>query len=223
MPVLHYIYDALCGWCFGFSPVVQQLYDKHKDKIEFDVLSGGMIPPEFAQPFAAKAGFIASAYKEVEEFTGREFGEKYLDYVFHPEKCPWKEESLTPAIALCLLKAAQPIPYDNVQGGAVYFAGEIQKLHMVGGKDLSDPESYRQLALEAGCDWNDFLAKMQSEEWIEAARYEFSLVRQLGISSFPAVVMQVSEDRFFLIGKGYTAFEELERRFLNVLEEANMV
>src|SRR6188768_1553004 len=125
MPVLHYIYDALCGWCFGFSPVVQTLYDKYQDKLQFDVLCGGMIPPECAQPFSAKAGFIASAYKQVEEFTGRHFGEAYLDFVFHPEKCPWKEESLTPAIVLNLLKAAQPAPYGDTPGGAVYFAGEI--------------------------------------------------------------------------------------------------
>lgn len=217
MPVLHYVYDALCGWCFGFSPVVQKLYDKYSDRLAFDVLSGGMIPPESAQPFSAKAGFIASAYKQVEEYTGRSFGAPYLHYVFHPEECLWREESLTPAVALCLLKAAQPEPYENVPGGAVYFAGQIQNLHMIEGRDLSDPESYRQLAKSAGCDWTDFQKRMQSEEWIETARYEMSLVKQLGITGFPAVLLQLSEDSFYLIGRGFTPFEDLEQRFLKVL------
>lgn len=219
MPVLHYVYDALCGWCFGFSPVVSELYEKYSDRIQFEVLSGGMVPPEFAQPFKAKAGFIASAYRQVEEYTGRHFGEPYLHYVFHPDECPWREESLTPAIALCLLKAAQPVAYEGVPGGAIYFAGQIQNLHMIEGRDLSDPETYKQLAESAGCDWSEFHEKLKSEEWNEAARYEMSLVRQLGISSFPAVLLQLSEDRFYLIGKGYTPFEDLEKRFLTVLSE----
>lgn len=102
-PTVLYLYDALCGWCFGFSPVMQQLQETWRDQVAFDVLSGGMVPPDFAQPIGAKAAYIAAAYKQVEEYTGVHFGAAYLHHIFHPAESPWVEESLTPAVALCLL------------------------------------------------------------------------------------------------------------------------
>ncbi len=209
-----YLYDALCGWCYAFSPVMQQLHAKHGARLPFDVLSGGMVPPEFARPIAEKAGFIAGAYKTVEEYSGVRFGQAYLEHIFHPEQSPWKEESLTPAVALCLLKATQAM--DPVNSAAA-----IQKLHMVYGKDLSDPESYRELAESAGCDWDDFKAKLASEEWQDEARYEFALVKQLGITGFPAVLLQTGETKFYFIAKGYTPLEDLEARMESVLKEVS--
>ncbi len=220
MPTILYIYDALCGWCYGFSPVVQRLHDAYSGNVTFDVLSGGMVPPEHARPIAEKATFIAGAYKTVEEYADVRFGEAYLEHIFHPERSPWVEESLTPAIALCLLKAAQPFPIPGSVGGAVYFAGAIQRAHMVDGKDLSDPETYRPMAEGVGCDWADFSKKMASEEWRETAQYEAALVKQLGITGFPAVVVQMSEDKFYLIARGYTPYEDLAHRLDQVLADA---
>ncbi len=220
MPTVHYIYDALCGWCYGFSPIVRKLYDAWKDRIGFDVLSGGMIPPDFAQPIKAKADFIAGSYKTVEEYTGIRFGEAYLHHIFHPDESPWREESLTPAVALCLLKAAQPFELPDGVGGAVYFAAAIQRAHMRDGKDLSDPETYRAMAESVGCDWDDFKKKLLSEEWQETAQYEFALVKQLGITSFPVVVVQLSEEKFYLIARGYTPYEDLAYRMEQVLAES---
>ena len=210
---LLYIYDALCGWCYGASPVIGQLQDTYGDRLQFDVLSGIMVPPEVAQPVAAKAAYIAGAYKTVEEYTGVTFGAAYLEHIFHPESSPWVEESLTPATALCLLKAG-----DGRRTAA--FASAIQHAHMVEGKDLSDPETYRPLAESIGLGWEDFRTKLASEEWRETAQYEAALVKQLGITGFPAVVVQVSEDKFYLIARGYTPYEDLSTRLENVLREA---
>lgn len=210
---LLYIYDALCGWCYGSSPVIGKLHDAYKERLAFDVRSGIMVPPEHAQPIAAKAAYIAQAYKTVEEYTGVTFGEAYLQHIFHPESSPWVEESLTPATALCLLKAG-----DSRQ--AFHFASAIQNAHMAEGKDLSDAETYRPLAESIGLEWEDFRTKLASEEWRETAQYEAALVRQLGVTGFPAVVVQVSEDKFYLIARGYTPYEDLSARLAHVLREA---
>jgi putative protein-disulfide isomerase len=215
MPTLLYIYDALCGWCYGFSPVIQRLNEEYKARIAFNVLSGGMIPPEHAQPIKAKAAYIASAYKTAEEYTGVKFGEPYLHHIFHPAESQWVEESLTPATALCLLKAADA-------GSAVNFAATLQKLHMQEGKDLSDGETYRPLVESLNLDPEDFIRRLSDEEWQDEARYEFALVKQLGITGFPAVVLQASEDKFYLIARGYTPYEDLSTRMEQVLRDLNV-
>jgi len=38
---LIYYFDALCGWCFGFSPVISQLEKEFEDRLNFEVISGG--------------------------------------------------------------------------------------------------------------------------------------------------------------------------------------
>ncbi len=123
------------------------------------------------------------------------------------------EESLTPATALCLLKAGDG-------RGAISFAAAIQQLHMEDGKDLSDGETYRSLAESQNLDGNDFIRRLGEEEWQEEARYEAALVKQLGITGFPAVVLQTAADKFYLIARGYTAYEDLNNRLEAVLREA---
>jgi putative protein-disulfide isomerase len=193
---------------------MERLHEVYGDRIQFTPLSGGMIPPEHAQPLVNKAGYVANAYKTVEEYTGVRFGELYLHHIFHPEQSDWVEESLTPATALCLLKAAQP-------EDAIHFTSAIQKLHMQEGRNLSDGETYRPLVESLNLDANDFIRRLGEEEWQEEARYEFALVRQLGITGFPAAVLQTAADKFYLISRGYTPYNELADRLGRVLVEAS--
>ncbi|WP_315819016.1 hypothetical protein [Paraflavitalea speifideaquila] len=43
MITIYYCYDAYCGWCYGFSPVIKRIAEEYKDRVSFEVLSGGMI------------------------------------------------------------------------------------------------------------------------------------------------------------------------------------
>jgi putative protein-disulfide isomerase len=43
-PKIIYCYDAYCGWCYGFSPVIKELWLKHREQFDFETISGGMIP-----------------------------------------------------------------------------------------------------------------------------------------------------------------------------------
>jgi putative protein-disulfide isomerase len=66
-PTLFYCYDAYCGWCYGFSPVMKQIQENYP-QLPIEVLSGGMILPEEPVSIAATAGYIQKAYKTVEEY-----------------------------------------------------------------------------------------------------------------------------------------------------------
>ncbi|HSN61830.1 MAG TPA: hypothetical protein VLR49_12900, partial [Ferruginibacter sp.] len=103
-PALIYCYDAYCGWCYGFSPVIKQIAGEYKDLLEIDVLSGGMVLPEKPTHISATAGYIAAAYKNVEELTGIKFGSDYLWHINHPDDSDWYPHSEKPAIAMCIFK-----------------------------------------------------------------------------------------------------------------------
>ncbi len=105
---LYYCYDAYCGWCYGFSPVLKKIAETFKDSLDIEVLSGGMIIGEQVVPVDKIAPYIKSAYKRVEELSGVKFGEDYLWHINNPEQSDWQMNSEKPAIALCIFKEYYP-------------------------------------------------------------------------------------------------------------------
>ena len=207
-----YCYDAYCGWCYGFSPVIKEIAMAYKDKFNFEVLSGGMITGQPPQPIAVTAGYIEKAYKTVEEHTGIQFGSDYLWHIKNPDKSDWYPNSEKPAIAMCIFKEYYP-------DDQVAFAADLQYALHYEGRDLCDDEAYRHLLLKYAINAEEFYSKLHSPEYKEKAEYEFSVVKQLQVTGFPAVLLQASESKFYLIARGYTNYATLQERIENVLKE----
>lgn len=209
---LVYSYDAYCGWCYGFSPVMKKIAVEYKNDFFIDVLSGGMILPDTPQPISVMAPYIRETCKTVEATTGIVFGNDYLWHVDHPEQSDWFPDSLKPAIALSVLKAKYPEK-------ALDFASDIQYALHFEGRDLTDEEAYRHLMLRYGLDAACFYAAMKDPVFLEKARYDFALIKQLQVSSFPTLLLQTSESKFYLVARGYTDFETLRSRLNDILKE----
>jgi len=212
MTTLIYCYDAYCGWCYGFSEVMKKIYSAYKNKLEFEVLSGGMILPEEPVPISATAKYIEGAYKRVEETTGIKFGEDYLWHIKHPDASDWFPHSEKPAIALCVFKEYLP-------DQQVSFAADLQNALHFEGRDLTDNEAYRLLLDKYNIPAEEFLEKLADEAYKEQAYYEFALCKQLNVTGFPAVFIQLSDTKFYMIAEGYTDFETLNKRIENILKE----
>jgi putative protein-disulfide isomerase len=209
---LIYCYDAYCGWCYGFSNVIKQIAQEYADKFQFEVLSGGMILPEESRHIGAMANYIQKAYKTVEEYSGIKFGEDYLWHVFNPDKSDWFPNSEKPAIAMCVFKETCP-------DKQVEFAGDLQYALHYEGRDLTDNEAYRHLLEKYDIPSDEFYAGLNSDEYKERAYYEFALVKQLQVTGFPTVLLQVSETKFYLLARGFTPYEEFKARIENMLAE----
>jgi len=210
--IIIYCYDAYCGWCYGFSPVIKEIAATYKDTFNFEVLSGGMIIGDPPKPIAVTAGYIEKAYKTVEEHTGIQFGDDYLWHIRNPDKSDWYPNSEKPAIAMCIFKEY----YHNDQ---VVFAADLQYALHYEGRDLCDDEAYRHLLEKYAISPEEFYNKLHSAEYKEKAYYEFSVVKQLQVTGFPAVLLQASESKFYLIARGYTNYATLQERIENVLKE----
>jgi len=209
---LIYCYDAYCGWCYGFSEVMKKINSAYKNKLQFEVLSGGMILPEEPVPIAATATYILQSYKKVEELTGIKFGEDYLWHIRHPEQSDWFPDSEKPSIALCIFKEYFP-------DQQVSFAADMQYALHYEGRDLTDDEAYRLLLEKYNIPAEEFYEKLHDEEYKGKAHYEFALCKQLQVTGYPALLMQLSESKFYLLARGYTDHETVSTRIENVLNE----
>lgn len=210
-PSVYYCYDAYCGWCYGFSPVMKKLAEEWKQQIGFEVLSGGMIPKEMARPVSAIAGYIKEAYKTVEERTGIRFGPDYLWHIFNPDQSDWIQYSDKAAAALCIFKEIHP-------DRQVEFAADLQYALHFEGRDLTDDEAYRHLLYKYGIPDDSFYPLLNSETYLEKARYEYALCKQLQVTGFPQVLIRTSGEQFYLVARGYTDFETLNSRIRAVMK-----
>jgi putative protein-disulfide isomerase len=210
--LLIYCYDAYCGWCYGFTPVMKKLVEHFKNELTIEVLSGGMMVEETVAPIEKIGPYIQGSYKSVEEMTGIKFGEDFLWHIHHPELSDWVMNSEKPAIALCIFK-------DYYPERQLEFAADLQYALNYEGRDLDDNEAYLHLLEKYSIQPEAFYEKLQSEEYRENAFYEFALCKQLQVTGFPAVLLQLSETKFHLLARGYTEYDELVKRIGNVLKE----
>ncbi|MCB0705364.1 MAG: DsbA family protein [Saprospiraceae bacterium] len=207
-PNLTYVYDPLCGWCYGFSATIGKLFDNYHEKLDFEVISGGMVIGDREGPIGEVAPYIQDAYRQVEERTGVVFGEAFLNDVLDDGRTYFS--SLPPSRALATIKKHAPAE-------AFRFSGAIQKAIYYDGINPNDPEAYVPYAQTTGVDPQTFLECMKDPETEDLAKQDFHFSRQLQVQGFPAVFVFLN-NTYYLIARGYTDYENLERTLNKVLE-----
>lgn len=211
-PILIYCYDAYCGWCYGFSPVIKRIAEEYSSQLDVEVLSGGMMIGENKMSIEKIGPYIQSAYKRVEEVTGIKFGDDFLWHTANLDKSDWIMNSEKPAIALSILKEIYP-------ERQLEFAGDLQYALNYEGRDLDDDEAYRHLLEKYTISEDDFYTKLKSDEYKEKAYYEFALCKQLNVDSYPQVLIQLHSNKFYLITKGFSTYEEVKKGIEKALTE----
>lgn len=195
---LIYIYDAICGWCYGFTPVIQQLQTQFGAEMELEILSGGMMLSANHRPASAMYTYIQDAHKRVEATTGITFGAAFLDEYLQTDDIMDSEK---PGVALTVFKQYQP---EN----AIGFAHDMQLALNYYGKSLNDDQTYTELLEKYKIPADEFLNKMQEDENKYATQQEFSMVQQWGITGFPAAILDNGE-QLYLIARGFTPLERM--------------
>jgi putative protein-disulfide isomerase len=129
-----------------------------------------------------------------------------------PGLSDWYPNSEKPAIALCIFKEIYP-------GRQVEFAADLQYALHAEGRDLTDDEAYRHLLEKYSLQPEPFYEKLKSEEYKEQAYYEFQLCKQLQVTGYPCVLLQVSDSKFHLLARGFTDYESLAARLDNAMND----
>ncbi|MEQ8706993.1 MAG: DsbA family protein [Phaeodactylibacter sp.] len=207
-PAFFYFYDALCGWCYGFSPVIHQLYQQYESEMDFEVLSGGMITGERVGRIGEVADYIKDAYRTVEQRTGVKFGQPFLEGTLAEGTAVFT--SVPAATAMAIVKEAAPerqVEFAHLLQQAVYHDGIAPAV----------AEAYAPYAAKVGVHEEVFLDKMKALPYRKLAEQEFKITNQVGVRGFPTCFMKTG-DQFHLISTGYQPLPELRRGVQKVLD-----
>lgn len=205
-PKLYYVFDPICGWCFGMSPSITALHEEWKDHIDFEVLSGGMVLGDRVGPIRNFAHIIQGSRARLEETTGVRFGEAFWTKL---EQGDMVMGSLKPSIALAVSRDLAP-------GKSVEFAAAIQRAIYVDGMEPEQTEQYRTLAESFGLDADDFLKRMEFPHYEMVANKDFAQSAKWGIQGFPSVVL-FHQDQGYLIARGYLPFDALDKTLREIV------
>ncbi|MGY6562842.1 MAG: DsbA family protein [Luteibaculaceae bacterium] len=205
-----YVYDPLCGWCFGFSQVLKEIKIQFEEKLHFTVLSGGMLLGSRETTGKAIKNLVGDGFKRVEELAGVKFGEAYLNGLLNSDTV---FNSLQGSLALTAFKQDYP-------DKAIEFATAIQEAIHAYGNEPSNPATFCKIAANFGLEENLFKQKMEDYQTNLATQNEFNFVGQLQVTGFPAAFI-FRNKQFYQVARGFTTTDKLSVTIKAVLSESS--
>ena len=207
-PQIIYVFDPMCGWCYGFSNTIKEAEQKYAADFDFKIISGGMVLGEREGPIGEFANYILSAYPRVEEYSGMKFGQPYVDQL---KTQTLYTSSMLPSIALCIVQQMD-------SSKAIQFASAMQREHFQNGKNLSDSSSYEKILMELGLDQEYFYDQLKKGTFKEMAQKGFEESHYLGVNGYPAVLAVVN-GKYYSVAKGFMEKES----FFQILERVKSI
>jgi putative protein-disulfide isomerase len=205
---LLYFYDPLCGWCFGFSPVIKKLEKEFQQKVTFEAISGGMVLGERVKPLSEMKTYLKDAMTRLEEMTGVKFGKPYLEIL---EEGSLMLNSELPCIAMTVFKSM-------TNKSSIEYASALQSALYENGINLNVIENYQDLAESFDLPWEVFKSKLEDPAYKEKTYQEFQIGQQMGVNGFPSVVLSIG-NQGYLIARGYRPENEMKAVIEEILNK----
>lgn len=185
MPLrLIYVMDPLCSWCFGFTPVLQNLLQLTEPKgVALQVIGG------------ARREWKTDGSKAVSLKAGHEGG---------------RIENEPPCRAIVTVRDLAP---ELVWPMTM----KMQEAFHCKGVDIIQSESLARIAERIGLERSAFLEHFNSPAMHEATQENFEWVESLGITGYPTLLTERS-NQLALLSSGYHSAEELSPKLKQWLE-----
>jgi len=202
---LIYVVDPMCSWCWGFSPVLEELMRQYQGQISFQLMVGGLRPGNTERFDNSRRGSILQHWHAVQERTGQPFN-------FEFQMGPTFTYDTEPA-SRAIVVVRQLVP-----GKEWTFLKDIQVAFYVNNADVTKMEILEGLAVKSGVDGSLFRQAFQDSQMKEAVWTEFDQAREMGVSGFPALLAKQGQAVSMLM-YGYQDVETLRPLIDKFLEK----
>lgn len=186
---LYYIYDPLCGWCYGAGGAVQAL--ANSTDVALQMLPSGLFSGEGARPMSEEfAAYAWSNDQRIEQLTGQRFTERYRDEVLSDHQQMFDSAPATLALTAVALTAP------SREGHALK---TIQQARYVDGLDITQPGTLASLLHALGLEDAARLLAQLDTSLIAANSARIAqaqaLLAQFGARGVPAFIVEMNAQR----------------------------
>ncbi len=176
-PVLIYVHDPMCSWCWGFAPVLDGLLPALPDGIRLKRLLGGLAPDSDVPMPESTREYVRGQWRRIQrEIPGAEF-----NFSFWARCAP--RRSTYPACRAVIAARRQGPRFDARMTRA------IQRAYYLEARNPSDASTLIDLARELGLDVDIFARDLSSAETDQTLMQEIGEARALGVRGFPSLVL----------------------------------
>lgn len=194
-PMLWYIADPMCSWCWGFSPVIDAIREHYRGRLKVALLLGGLRPGTTVAMTPKEREEILHHWHQVHAMTGRTFR---FDGVLGEGFVYDSEPASRAVVAMAVLDPEAVFPLFKA----------IQTAFYADGRDVTRHELLTELAASLGVDRETFQAAFESDTTKEKTMAHFQMARKMDVRGFPSIILQQGEQHQFLT-KGYRTLAEL--------------
>jgi putative protein-disulfide isomerase len=192
-PEIVYVADAMCSWCYAFSPEISKVKEVFKDKTTFRLVNGGLSPGTTMPMDKHMKKALERNWEEINERSGLPFSfgilSKESKFIYDTEPA---------ARAVVTLRQLKPeAEFD--------FFNAVQRAFYAENKNTADIKSYLDL-LPADVDKEKFTALFSSKETMKKTKEDFSFSDSLAVSGYPSVYIKKG-NKYTIITSGYTTAE----------------
>ncbi|MEE2872886.1 MAG: DsbA family protein [Candidatus Latescibacterota bacterium] len=176
-PILFYVADPMCSWCWGFTPTIEAL--RADDRVDLRYVMGGLARDSQEPMPADIRSYVQGAWREVESRTGARFNWDFW------QQCE-PRRSTYPACRAALAAANQ--------GRGQEMFHRIQQAYYLEARNPADSETLVALAGDLDLDGERFATDLASDAIEEALQEDFHLRRKFQATAFPSLVLQIKEN-----------------------------
>ena len=202
-PHLIYFADPMCSWCYGFSPVLDDIRRAFGRTLPIRVVMGGLRPGTEAPMTEAAKLELAGHWRHVNDATGLPFnaaGMAREGFVYDTD----------PAA-----RAVVVVRHDGEELAAGYLT-RAQRAFYAEGRDVTSPDVLADLAAELGLDRERFLEQWASDEAKQETWRDYAISQRAGVTGFPTLVAGPNEEGAYgVVTRGFAPGEQV----LGVLKE----
>jgi putative protein-disulfide isomerase len=174
---LFYVHDPMCSWCWGFRNEWLKLKASLPPSVQLVSYVGGLAPDSDKPMPEALQRDIQSAWRRIEQVIP---GTKF-NFDFWTQNTP--RRATYPACRAVITAR-------EMDGQADAMTYGIQQAYYLQAKNPSNIDTLVDVAESIGLEANDFRQRLQSDEVQQALEAELANVRDLGVFSFPSLVLR---------------------------------
>jgi putative protein-disulfide isomerase len=196
-PHLIYFADPMCSWCYGFSPVIDQVRHAYGRALPIRVIMGGLRPGT-AEPMTAEARkSIVGHWNHVHEASGLPFNAAVLDregFVYDTDP------------------AARAVVVARREGQelAVRYLAAVQRAFYAETRDVTQGEVLADLAEGFGLERAAFLSAWASEEAKQETWRDYAMSQNAGVTGFPTLIGGPNDQGVYgVVTRGYAPAEQV--------------
>jgi putative protein-disulfide isomerase len=184
---LHYLFDPLCGWCYGAAPLLAAAHSLAEVQIELH--AGGMLTGSNRRAITPQwRRYVLPHDRRIAELSGQPFGEGYFHGLLNDQGAVL--DSGPPSSAILAVQA--------IAGQGLAMLQRVQQAHYVEGRRIADVQVLAGLAGELGVSLSAFsnayqaVRGRQTYAHIAASR---RLLAQAGAQGFPSLLLEDVQGR----------------------------